>query len=233
MIGHRGAAGYEPENTLRSIACAIELGVDWIEIDVHVVEDQLILLHDPSLERSTNGCGHLNDISFAELRKLDAGKGEQIPLLSEVFALIDAQVGLNIEVKGPGLASSVKAMAEEHLFRQPDWRGKLMLSSFDHEQTEQLQARNGEWRLGVLFPGNAEDALNRAIRLGAWAIKPSLQQVNQALVRQAQTAGLKVFVYTVNEAQDIQAMQALGVDGVFSDFPDRVHSLTSKGRVEG
>lgn len=221
-IGHRGAAGHEPENTLRSVACAMRLGVDWIEIDVQRVDGELIVFHDDTLERTTNGSGAVAEQSFSALRELDAGKGEKIPTLSEVLDLIDARVGLNIEIKGPDCVASVTEMVSDYLERQPAWRGKILLSSFDEAQTTELADRERNYELGMLFEQDAEVALARAKAFKASTIHPSMKQATPELVADAHAAGIKVFVYTVNEREDIAAMRALNVDGVFSDYPDRV-----------
>lgn len=224
VIGHRGAAGHEPENTLRSIARAIEFGADWVEIDVRAVADQLIVLHDDRLERTTDGHGPIEAVDFPALRRLNAGKGERIPLLTEVIDLIDARVGLNIELKGAGAASAVMALVHDYVARRPDWRGRFLLSSFDLEQTDQVSPA-ADWRIGVLFKEPADAALARALRLGAWSINPSLRQVTPQLVHAAHAHGLKVLVYTVNRESDLRAMRQLGVDGVFSDYPDRARAM--------
>ena len=99
IIGHRGAAGTAPENTLLSITRALNFSVDWIEIDIRMVDNTIILLHDENLDRTTNGSGSVYDYGLAALRTLDAGNGEKIPLLTEVLNLIDAKAGINIEIK--------------------------------------------------------------------------------------------------------------------------------------
>ena len=106
-IGHRGAMGHEPENTLRSVNKALELGVDAVEIDVYNIEERAIVFHDRTLGRTTNGTGNIADCSFAYLRSLDAGKGEQIPTLEEVIEAIDRQAVIDIELKGGHTAKLV------------------------------------------------------------------------------------------------------------------------------
>ncbi len=221
-IGHRGAAGHEPENTLRSVACAMRLGVDGVEVDVQPVDDELIVFHDDTLERTTNGSGAVAERSFTELRELDAGDGAKIPSLSEVLDLIDARVGLNIELKGPDGVDRVTTLISDYQRRQPAWSDKILLSSFDETQTAELADRERSFKLGILFEHSAEAALARAKVFNAFSIHPSLKQVTPDLVSEAHAIGIKVFVYTVNEPEDIIAMRALNVDGVFSDYPDRV-----------
>lgn len=225
VIGHRGAAGHEPENTLRSVRRALDLHVDWVEVDVQAVDDELIIFHDDTLDRTTDGTGTVATQSFGALRNLDAGAGEQIPTLIEVMDLIGERAGLNIELKGPNTVEGVTRTITDYQARLPSWRGRILLSSFDEPRTESLAARDRDYELGVLFADDAAAALARAQRYDAYSIHPSIDQVNTDLVRQAQAAGLKVLVYTVNEPEDIASMRTLGVDGVFSDYPDRVIAL--------
>ncbi len=225
VIGHRGAAGHEPENTLRSVLRAVRLQVDWIEVDVQAVDGELIVFHDDTLDRTTNGSGAIAEQSFTTLRSLDAGAGEKIPTLIEVLDLIGARTGLNLELKGSSIVDAVTAVVADYQARLPSWRGRILLSSFDEPQTQVLAARKGDYRLGLLFEGDAEAALERARDFEAHSIHPSMEQVNSELVTEAHAADIKVLVYTVNEPEDIAAMQALRVDGVFSDYPDRVIAL--------
>lgn len=224
-IAHRGASGYEPENTLRSVARAIALGTDWIEIDVQLVDGELIVLHDETLDRTTNGSGVAAQQSFDYLRTLDAGKGEQIPTLTEVMDLIGARTGINIELKGEGVVDPVAALVSDYQDRRPSWHERIMLSSFNESQIEKLAAHERDFRLGLAFEDDPGSALALARDLDAYSINPSMAQVTAALVDEAHAAGIKVFVFTVNELRDIAAMQKLNVDGVFSDYPDRVIAL--------
>lgn len=224
VIGHRGAAGLEPENTLRSIARAMELGADWVEIDIRSAGGNLIVFHDDTLERTTNGRGRVDTCDFAKLRALDAGKGERVPLLGEVLDLIDARIGLNVELKGPGVAPAVIAVLRDYLARQPLWRDRLLLSSFDMLQTE-LAAAASDLRLGLLYREPSSVALCRAQRLKAWSIHPALRYVTPELVEAAHARALRVLVYTVNSKSDLRRMLDYGVDGVFTDYPDRARAV--------
>ena len=130
VIGHRGAAGLSPENTLPSFARAYELGVRAVELDVQVVEDELVVIHDDTLDRTTNGTGPVADQPLAALRKLDAGGGEQIPTLAEVWRAAPAHVGVNVELKGPDTARPTL----DWLAQIQPLSGQIMVSSFDHEE---------------------------------------------------------------------------------------------------
>ncbi|HMP81245.1 MAG TPA: glycerophosphodiester phosphodiesterase family protein [Verrucomicrobiota bacterium] len=220
-FGHRGAAGHEPENTLRSIRKALELGAHGIEVDVHFTDGHLVVIHDDTLQRTTNGRGPVAKKTFAELRTLDAGHGERIPTPAEVFDAVARRALINVELKGPRTAAPVVALIDEYV-RQRGWHYEdFLLSSFDHEQVCQAKHLRPEIRTAPLInkipPGLAEFAE----QMGAWAVNVSRRCVTQALVDDAHARGLKVFVYTINESRDIAKMKSLGVDGVFSDFPER------------
>ena len=118
-IGHRGAMGYAPENTLKSLTKALELSADWVEVDVHYVDNHLIVMHDDRLERTTNGEGPLADKSYSYLRSLDAGEGERIPTLDEVLDVVWGKASINIELKGPGTAQPVMELLRKRI--SPAW----------------------------------------------------------------------------------------------------------------
>ena len=216
-IGHRGASGHKPENTLSAFAHALELGCEWVELDVYHIEDELLVFHDDTLDRCTNGTGNISDQSLAYLRGLDAGQGQQIPTLREVAALIDRKASINVELKGPKTAAPVCSLLDE-LVSQGWHADQFLLSSFYHDE---LAKADPKYRRGVLFH-KARDYFATTDTLGAWALNLSLKIVDADTVKRAHDRGLKVFVYTVNEPDDIDNMRTLGVDGLFSDYPDRV-----------
>ncbi len=220
-IGHRGAMGYEPENTLLSIAKALTLGVDCIEVDVYNVENNLIVFHDRHLSRTTNGTGNTCDRSFAYLRSLDAGKGQQIPTLAEVFDTVNRRCGINIELKGSNTARLVINLIQEYIYR--GWQYEdFLVSSFNHYELKQLKDTCPEIAIGILIYGLPLNYLEIATELNAVAIIPAIEFVTQKVVQNIQNRGFKIFVYTVNETEDINAMKLLNVDGIFSNYPDRV-----------
>ena len=226
-IAHRGASGLAPENTLRAFSLALRTGAPWIELDVHAVEDQLVVIHDDDLARTTNGSGRLADRSFAYVRSLDAGDGEHVPTLEEVLALVDRRAGLNIELKGPNTALPTLSRIREAVGRQGWKYSQFLLSSFDHDQLRTAQMRLPVVRRGVLFPrAFLGSKIARARSLGAHSVHLRLRSVRRRLVETAHARGLAVMVYTVNRPADIHRMRAWGVDGVFTDYPDRVLRLT-------
>jgi len=220
-IAHRGAAGHAPENTLLSIRRALELGAAGVEIDVYLVDEQLVVFHDDRLERTTNGRGRIAEQSFRYLRGLDAGGGQQIPTLEEVCAEIDRRAALNIELKGPGTAAPVAERMAELLGR--GWsRDQLLVSSFDRSQLSEMRRLDSRAYIGVLVDGPPTDDIDFAGRLKAFSVHPDAAFVDRRFVDAAHAVRLKIYAYTVNAPEAIVRMHDLGVDGVFSDFPDRV-----------
>lgn len=221
-FGHRGARGYEPENTARSVRRALALGADGVEVDVYFVDGRLMVIHDDTLDRTTNGHGPVEDKTFAELRSLDAGQGEQIPVLEEIFEVVDRRTLVNVELKGPRTAAPVAALIEDYV-RCRGWvHTDFLVSSFDQIQLQEFRALQPKVRLGALFEKGGPDLAARTVQLGAWSLHLSRRLVTPELVANAHQRGLKVFVFTVNEVKALARLRALGVDGVFTDYPDRV-----------
>ena len=220
-IGHRGAMGHAPENTLLSFKKALELGAACVEADVYYVDGNLLVIHDDRLERTTNGSGYLLDHDFDTLRALDAGDGERIPTLEELFETVDLKAGLNIELKGSHTVRPVVEFIAAR--RQYGWRDDLILvSSFNHSRLEAVRGIDPRIRLGVLITGPPGDAAAVAAGIGAYSVHLSLAFVDRAFVADAHSRGLRVFVFTVNDPDDIHRMAGLGVDGVFTNYPERV-----------
>ncbi len=220
-IGHRGAMGYEPENTLLSIKKALSLGVDWIEVDVYNIENNLVVIHDRTLERTTNGTGYTYEKTFNYIRSLDAGKGQKIPILSEVFDTVNRQAGVNIELKGFNTANLVIDSIEKYIAKGWNYQD-FLVSSFNHYELERVKQNSPQIKLGLLIYGIPLNYLEIAKQLKVVAIIPALDFVTEELISQAHQAGFKVFVYTVNESRDINRMKALKVDGIFTNYPARL-----------
>jgi glycerophosphoryl diester phosphodiesterase len=221
-FGHRGACGHEPENTVRSVRKALELGADGIEVDVHFVDGHLVVIHDDTLQRTTNGHGRVSEKSFAYLRSLDAGLGERIPTLAEIFDAVNRRAVINVELKGPHTAAPVVALISEYV-KDRGWRfDDFLVSSFDHAQIREAKQLCHEIRIGALIEKTPRSLAQFAEALGAWSLHVSKHCVTPALLEDAHRRGLKVFVFTINQPREIARMKMLGVDGVFNDFPERV-----------
>lgn len=222
LFAHRGAKGYEPENTLCAFEKAIDLGAPWIELDVYLVEHDLVVIHDDRLERTTNGMGYVPAQTVSYLRSLDAGKGEKIPFLQEVVELVDGRAGLNIELKGVGTAAPVAGLLQA-MFASSTWHAdNILVSSFNHHELKAFAEILPEIRRGALTMSIPLDYAGFAEELGAWAVHASSEFVTPEFVDDTHRRGMKMITYTVNHPMDAVRLRKLGVDGVFTDFPDRI-----------
>jgi glycerophosphoryl diester phosphodiesterase len=222
-IGHRGAMGYEPENTLRSFRKALDMGCHMVELDVHRCRTgELMVIHDDTLERTTNGAGPVREKTLEELETLDAGKGEKIPLLEEVLDTIQGKSRVNIELKGLGTARPVARLIDRFL-REKGWQNEdFLISSFDHEELSAFRKLAPEIPVGILFKEIPAGLFEFARCIGAFSFNPLFRIVDANLVDNAHREGIRVLVWTVNEPEDLDRMKALGVDGICSNYPDRI-----------
>ncbi|MBL0567937.1 glycerophosphodiester phosphodiesterase [Aeromonas hydrophila] len=231
IIAHRGASGLAPENTLKAIRLALTLGAGAIEIDVQLADGELWVFHDRRLERCTNGGGVLTAQSRAYLASLDAGEGEGIPTLWQVMETIAGQAELHIELKGSQTADEVARLtrrAEAELgFTPTQW----VVSSFHHPELARFAALRPDIRLGALTSTIPLTLAKFAAELGAWSLNCDVDFVDQALVQDAHDRGLKVLVYTVDEPADQAMLAAIGVDGIFTNRPDRFLPPTKNGLI--
>jgi len=230
VIGHRGARGHAPENTLLAIDTAIRLGVPWVEFDVQLHDSgELLVFHDLSLDRTTNGQGFLASQSLGMLRALDAGQGQQIPTLEEVLDLVEQQVGVNIELKSAGgTGEAVAGVIRSYL--DAGWPAdKFLVSSFHLPELWEFKQFAPEIPIGALICGVPLDWAGCAIELGATTLNLSSEFVDPRLIEDAHTHGIKVFVYTVNDPVEMRLLREMGVDGIFSDYPDRALKLLAGG----
>jgi glycerophosphoryl diester phosphodiesterase len=220
IFAHRGASGIEPENTLASFRRAIECGARWIELDVHAKEGELIVFHDDRLDRRTDGTGRLEDRSLEYIRSLDAGDGERIPLLDEVFDLIAGRAGVNIELKGSRTADHAAAAVAKRLGRSGWDSSRFLVSSFDWEELARFKSLAPGIRIGGLASGAARDTLERAKLMGCYSLHLARHAARPDLLAEAHRLGLLVFVYTVNRTRDMARMRNAGADGIFTDRPE-------------
>ena len=235
---HRGARAYAPENTLPAFDLAFDVGAEAIECDVQRSRDgQLVIIHDGAVNRTTNGTGLVAGLAFEELRGLDAGRTsgraarlpQRIPTLDETLALVRRRGGeINLEIKGESVEESVAtAEAVEPVLRGLDeaFRGRVLVSSFEHPAVRLLKERLPWLRVGALYGSRAwrrRDMLAPALDMGAEAIHPGAGLVTGELVRRAHDAGLRVNVWTANRWNTIRRLIEWEVDGIFSDYPERV-----------
>ena len=220
-ISHRGASAYEPENTLRAIGRALEYAVDMVEIDVRQTRDgQIVVIHDETLERTTNGRGYVHQMSFSELRKLDAGKGERIPTLKEVIDLVNGRVGLVVELKDPRTADKVaEILAENNIVDQ------TLVTSFIHSAVKRIKELNPRFKTGVIFRSAPIKPSQLALDANADALFPYYKYVTTQMVEDAHGNHLTVDVWTVDNREEIEYYVRMGVDGGVTNKPDLLADL--------
>lgn len=241
IFAHRGARAHAPENTLLAFRLGYALGADAFECDVQLTADGgLVVIHDARLNRTTTGKGPVAARTLAELRELDAGRGERIPTLEEVLALARSQGrGVNLEIKAETeeAACATATALEPALDALDPWMRRLVLvSSFELGALPALKQRLPWLRVATLHGGRQwrrRDLLAPALEIGAEAIHPGTTLVSAEVVRRAHGHGLKVHVWTANRWSTLRSLLALGVDGVFSDYPERaVISRMLNGQVD-
>ena len=217
-IGHRGACGHAPENTLASIERAIALGCACTEVDVRRTADgALVLLHDERVDRTTNGQGLVAEMTLEDIRKLDAGGGQTIPALEEALRAAGSRIGLILELKAEGLAYDICAIV-----RASGFDGPVIYASFLHEELQHVRRADPDSKPLVLFKRLPKEPAAEAIRLQATHVGLRFDTATLPLVKAIHKAHLPVFVYTVNKPADIQRMRGLGMDGLISNYPDRL-----------
>jgi glycerophosphoryl diester phosphodiesterase len=231
IIAHRGFSGQAPENTMAAFAAAIEFKVDGLELDVHRSKDgEIVICHDPTVNRTTNGKGVINDLTWEELRRLDAGswfdgrfKDERIPRLRSLFELIQKyDLLINIELKTdvfayPGIEEQVVKLIKDFKLVE-----RCIVSSFNHYSLLRVYEALPELKTGILYNANLYQPWAYARQLKAAALHPKYTSVSSEIVAQAHQAGLLVNAWTVNEPVMVQRMVAAQVDAIITNYPDRV-----------
>ena len=231
VIAHRGASGERPENTLGAFERAIELHADMIETDLHLTRDGVVVIHhDASLAR-LGARGEIRDHTAEELSELDAARGvgpvERIPTLLDLLDRFGSRMEFNLELKTgesapyEGIEARVlAAVAERGLLP------RMLFSCFDDPVLERLRTVNSQARLAVLVSARKpRHVLERAARVGAEAINPHVSLVDRPFVAAAHAAGLRVYPYTANERTEMARLADCGVDGIITNYPDRLASL--------
>ncbi len=224
VIGHRGAMGHETENTLASVQKALDLGVDMIEIDVFKIDSgEIVVFHDERVERLTNSGGRIEEYNIYDLKGLLLDGNHEIPMLQEVLQLIDNQVALNIELKGANTTERVNFIIDYYV-NDKGWSPEnFIISSFKWDELEKMRELNPSVQIAVLTEGKPLEALAMAKKLKAVAINPDFKTLTSEVTDQIQKEGFKVYTWTVNEPEDIQNMIDFGVDGIITNYPERVN----------
>lgn len=219
IIGHRGAMGYETENTMQSFQKALDLFVDMIEIDVYVIKTgEVVVFHDKTLKRLASSLENIEDLTLEEVKSINLIGNHQIPTLIEVIEFINKRVSINIELKGQNTALPTHKIIENYQ------NHNFILSSFDWNELKTFRKLNNEIPIALLSQQNHLDAIPMAKKLNAIAINPWFYTLTKHEVEEIHKHNLKVYTYTVNEILDIKEAIYFGVDGIFCNFPDRVHA---------
>jgi glycerophosphoryl diester phosphodiesterase len=222
-IGHRGARGYEPENTLISFKKAIDLHVDGIELDVHLSADgELMVIHDETVDRTTNGKGFVNQLSLPELKRFLINKKHSLPTLTEVLDLANQKCLINIELKSYETADKVVDLIEKYVSENNWDYDHFLVSSFDWNALQQVTFLNSEIPIGVLTETDLDLAYAFAKFIQAKSIHPYFHLLTAENTIRLQEKGLQVYPWTVNELEDIKKIKSYNVSGIITDFPDRL-----------
>jgi len=222
IIGHRGACGHALENTLASIKKALDIGVDAIEFDIHkTADDQLVLMHDDTIDRTTNGSGSIAELSLSELEKYDAGNHEKIPTLQEALDLINKQAIADIEIKDPACVPFLYSIINSYV--NSGWQpNNFIISSFDLIPLKKIHSLLPTIQLMAIISNATENWLDIMEQIPISLIAVSYVSLYKDFVTQAHEHRLKVIPYTVNDPSDIKRMIDINVDGIISDYPDRI-----------
>ncbi|WP_059104056.1 glycerophosphodiester phosphodiesterase [Shouchella shacheensis] len=231
-IAHRGASGHAPENTIAAFDKAVDMNADYFEVDVQMTKDgQLVLIHDTTVDRTTDRTGSVSDFTLEEIRQLDAGSwfgeafaGEKIPTLEETLDRYRGKIGVLIELKNPELYPGIeekvaKALIERNMHRPNN--GKMIVQSFNHDSMKMFHHILPEFPLGVLVnsgPITAEQLDN----FSAYAeyVNPNKALMDRETVDRIHEYDMKTWPYTVRDQASADYLVGIGVDGISNDFPE-------------
>ncbi len=232
VIAHRGASGGAPENTLAAFTRAVELGAPFIETDLHLTRDaRFVAIHDATLERTTNGRGSVHEFSLAELRELDAGHwfdrqfmGQRIPTLEEILSFSrEHDIVFYLEIKYDAAWGMHHALVAA--LQNAQNTARTVVISFDPSTLGALRRLDPSIMIGLLFDKDRPELVKSALDVGARQICPRFSFTTPQLVEEAHRSDLHVAVWTVNKAEDMRGMISAGVDGIMTDFPDRLRAV--------
>ncbi|SFE89651.1 glycerophosphodiester phosphodiesterase [Flavobacterium xueshanense] len=222
-IAHRGAKGYEPENTFVSFQKALDMQVDGIELDVHLSADgEIIVIHDETIDRTTNGKGFVNALSLHELKAFRINGTHEIPTLAAVFDLVNQNCFINIELKSYEVTEKVVSLLEKYVTKKGWKYDRFLVSSFDWNALQQVAFLNDKIPIGVLTETDLDLALAFAKFIQAKSIHPHFHLLTQENTAKMQQKDLQVFPWTINELEDIKKIKTFNVNGIITDFPNRI-----------
>jgi glycerophosphoryl diester phosphodiesterase len=225
IIAHRGASAHAPENTMAAFQLALDQGADGIELDVMLCQDgRPVVIHDDTLDRTTNGTGRVVDQTLSDLKQLDAGKGEKIPSLAEVLATFGGRFLINIELKNYQSLFDALPVAVADLINHYDLAESVLMSSFNPFNLPRFRRHAPGIPLGLLTNvGQAKKWLWRLFRYDA--LHPYYSDVDQVLVAALKARGKQVNVWTVDDSEELLRLAALGVDGIITNDPQRTRGI--------
>ncbi|MEU9185577.1 glycerophosphodiester phosphodiesterase family protein [Streptomyces sp. NPDC048484] len=213
-IGHRGIMGVEPENTLRSFTAAQQAGLDLIELDLHLSKDgALVVMHDADVDRTTDGSGPIADKTLAELRVLDAGRGERVPVFEEVLDAVTAP--LQAEIKD---VAAARALAE--VMNRRDLVGRVEVLSFHDEAIAEIARLVPGVRTALVASRYGIDVVERATAVGATSLVLNIRRLTLEVVERARKADLRIIGWVVNTQDQLRLVRALELDGATTDYPE-------------
>jgi glycerophosphoryl diester phosphodiesterase len=233
IVAHRGASGHAPENTMAAFRRAVELGASFIETDLQLTRDaRVIAIHDSTLDRTTNGKGAVHLKSREEIRALDAGAWfgsgaatsfawERVPTLEEILQFANERdIVFFLEIKSGGSWGVEHAVVAA--LREFAETARVVILSFDPSTLESVYRLNSALMTGFLCEHPSNDLVERAVRVGARQLAPRGDLITPALVDKAHQAGLQVAAWTINEPEQMRRLISAGVDGIMTDYPDRL-----------
>ncbi|PZH04101.1 glycerophosphodiester phosphodiesterase [Streptomyces sp. NTH33] len=213
-LGHRGVMGVEPENTLRSFVAAQQAGLDVIELDLHLSKDgALVVMHDPKVDRTTDGSGAIADKTLAELRSLDAGRGERVPVFEEVLDAVHTP--LQAEIKD---VAAARALSE--VMRQRDLVSRVEVSSFHDEAIAEIARLVPGVRTALVASRYGTDVVERATAAGAATLCLNIRRLTLEVVEHARKADLRIIGWVVNTQDHLRLARAFELDGATTDYPE-------------
>lgn len=225
IFAHRGASGLYPENTRSAIDAALALAVDGIEVDVQSTLDDFAIIHDTWLDRTTNGHGRVNKLTLEQIQQFDAGNGQSVPSVSDVFKWVNNQTLINFELKHTFSLDKLVLLIEQQVHNGILSRDNLLLSSFDHHQLKWFKQKLPWVKIGVLSSSIPINYCQFAERLSAYSVHLDKNFFNSEYVADAKARGLEVYTYTVDKLEEMAEMRALGVDGIFTNFPSQAQGF--------
>lgn len=240
LVGHRGAMGHAPENTMASYDLARSMGAEFVECDVHLSADkEVIVMHDERVERTTDGAGLIKNLKLSQIKKLDAGswyskkfKGEKVPSLRELLNWIKHKTSLNkyqmgaaIEIKNEPVRYLDIAERLTDVILETGMGSRVIVISFDHGVVKQLKILNPKIATGILYRDPMEDPFKRALSIKADALFPRRHLVTKELVQTAHKNGLAVATWTVNDPEEMKNLISCKVDAIATNYPDRLNKI--------